>query len=68
MKVIEWFKSLFKKKEIKLGECPEFMTKEKQVELANTGLKVEIIPVPEEKPIAKKKKRGRPRKKKMEQK
>lgn len=59
MKMIEWIKSLFKKKEVP-------MVKEQ----------VEVIPVEENKqeavaevkPVVKKKKRGRPRKKKVEQK
>jgi len=76
-KIIEWIKSLFKKEEVKLGKCPEFMTKEKQVELANVGLKVcevdkKDVPNPSftatEEIKSKKRKRGRPRKKKVEQK
>ena len=59
MKMIEWIKSLFKKKEVPV-------VKEQ----------VEVIPVEENKqetvaevkPVVKKKKRGRPRKKKVEQK
>lgn len=60
-KIINWFKSLFKK-EIPVKGC------EKTISVEEVK-KTEAIATPEEvKPVVKKKRRGRPRKKKVEQK
>ena len=57
-KIIKWFKSLFKKEEVQVSEPV----------VENTVVEEVKPQVTEVKPVVKKKKSGRPRKKKVEQK
>lgn len=63
-KIIEWIKSLFKRKEtVCAGECTVKTTLVEEAQLESASVTVEPKSV-----VKKYKKRGRPRKKKVEQK